>query len=331
MKAHVSRWLYEMMPPTAGLYARLGSHQTMLMDSTRCVAYQRAINRVVRPMDVVLDVGTGTGILAFFAAHAGAKRVYAVESSPIASVADVLIRQNHLADQIVLIRGRAEDIELPEPIDVIVSETVGFWGIDEDMLATVGAMRYRYGSDTTRTIPEKVELYLVPIESALFYERVDFWRRDLFGFNYSALADLAANNVYVRVSVDPDEFLTTPSLVANLAVGIRYENETSFSTHFVVARTGMYHDVAGWFRLVLEPETWLSTDPRDEVLHWKQCIFPALEPIPLASGDTVIVAVTFRVEKDQVHFDWETTFSRRDARETFAHHRQSTRNFEALI
>ncbi len=322
MKNHISRWLFEMMPPTP-----LGSHQTMLMDTTRCLAYQQAINRIIQPNDIVVDVGTGTGILAFFAARAGAKRVYAVESSPIASVAEQLILQNNLQDQVVLIRGHAPEIQISDEVDVIVSETVGCWGIDENILATINELCSRYGSETTKIIPENLQLYLVPVEHTQFYKRVEFWQNEIYGLDYSLLAEFAANNIYMRIPVNPIQFLAKPSLVSTLVIGKYYETSMQLRTSFRITKSGLYHGLAGWFRMKLGPRTWITTDPRAEILHWKQCIFPALKPIALAAGDRVIVEVVADAASDQVRFDWQTFFIKRGDRKAFAHYNQSTSKF----
>jgi histone-arginine methyltransferase CARM1 len=73
-----------------------------------------------------LDVGTGTGILAFFAVQAGARKVYAVEASQSAEIAKLLIQSNGYADRIEVIQGKIEDIQLPEKVDIIISEPIGF-------------------------------------------------------------------------------------------------------------------------------------------------------------------------------------------------------------
>ena len=61
-------------------------------------------------MQVVLDVGAGSGILSFFAIQAGARRVYAVEASSIAVYCQQLVHRNRVADKIAVIAGRIEEV-----------------------------------------------------------------------------------------------------------------------------------------------------------------------------------------------------------------------------
>ena len=76
------------------MYAEIEVHRTMICDRVRTDAFRRAIDAVVRPGDVVLDVGAGTGLLSLFAARAGASRVYAVEQTTVAVLAQELAAAN---------------------------------------------------------------------------------------------------------------------------------------------------------------------------------------------------------------------------------------------
>ena len=71
-------------------------------------------------------MGTGTGILSFFAVQAGARKVYAVEASGAAEIARLLIHANGYSDRIEVINGKIEEIQLPEKVDIIISEPIGF-------------------------------------------------------------------------------------------------------------------------------------------------------------------------------------------------------------
>ena len=58
-------------------------------------AYEEAINLL--PKDkIILDIGSGTGVLSMFAAKAGAKHVYAIEYSDIAKDAIQAVKDNGL-------------------------------------------------------------------------------------------------------------------------------------------------------------------------------------------------------------------------------------------
>ena len=100
--------------------------------------YQMAIlqNKHLFQDKFVLDVGCGTGILSMFAAQAGAKHVYAVDSSSIIWQAKKIVEKNGFAEKITCIKGKIEEIELPvQQIDIIVSEWVSigknarFWNV----------------------------------------------------------------------------------------------------------------------------------------------------------------------------------------------------------
>ena len=100
------------------------SHEEMLMDKIRCDAYQDAIQRTVKPGDVVVDLGAGTGLLSFFAVQAGARHVYAIEASSIADFAAKLIEANGFRDRITLVREDSKKARLPERCNVLVTETL---------------------------------------------------------------------------------------------------------------------------------------------------------------------------------------------------------------
>ena len=100
-------------------------HIRMLNDRRRTASYQQAIREAVTSSDTVVDIGTGTGVLAATAAMAGARHVYAVESTGMATLAKEVFAANGLSSRITVIEGRSTQIELPKRADLMVSEMIG--------------------------------------------------------------------------------------------------------------------------------------------------------------------------------------------------------------
>jgi predicted RNA methylase len=139
-----------------GDYAQLSIHRLMLSDRVRTESYRRALASAVKPGDVVLDVGAGTGIMGMLAVQAGAGKVYAVEPAGIAGLARQLVERNGMADRIELIESAVESVELPERVDVLVGEWMGCYGVDENLLPSMVAARDRWLKPGGAMLPEVV-------------------------------------------------------------------------------------------------------------------------------------------------------------------------------
>ncbi len=130
-------------------------HLEFLKNTTRISAFKKAFERLAKGK-VVLDVGTGSGIMAILAARAVAKKVIAIEKDPvIAEIARRNFERNGLQDKIELIVGDALEVkELPR-VDILVGELLSTWGIVEPQVPVFKHLLIIIG-DQAKAIPGRI-------------------------------------------------------------------------------------------------------------------------------------------------------------------------------
>ena len=168
------------------------------MTTAGLVTTSAALVAAVRPGDVVLDIGTGSGVLAVAAARSGARRVYAVEASDIAEVAGRVFAANGVTDTVTLVPGWSRQIELPEPADLLVAEIIGNEPFEEEILETTLDARRRLLKPDARLIPHRLTLLARPLrlpdgearQRAIGRAAVERWRR-LYEMEFQPLLDAA--------------------------------------------------------------------------------------------------------------------------------------------
>jgi len=280
------------------MYAEFEVHRTMIRDRIRTEAFRRAINSVVRPGDIVLDVGAGSGILSMFAAQAGAARVHAVEETTVAVLAQQLAAANGFDQIVEVIQGDILDIELPERVDVIVSEWLGGFGIDEGMLAPVIAARDRWLKPGGIMIPRTVTAWTALVHDRYLDDMVSFLRANPYGLRLDELADKTVNEILYSGTFrhlaagdrrsEPSQLWTTDTDLIPLEQALApHKAETLLHVH----EHGTANALALWFSAELAPGISLSVGPGDPPTHWGMTTAPLNSPVRLAPGTVVRVRV----------------------------------------
>jgi protein arginine N-methyltransferase 6 len=226
----------------------------MLRDRPRMEAYRDAImqNAAAIRGKTVLDVGCGTGILSMIAAKAGAKAVIAVEASGIAAQASNLVKHNGLSEIVTVLHARMEDVELPDKVDVIISEWMGFYLLHESMLSSVVYARDRWLKDGGLVLPTHATIYACPVSMDEYRkEKVDFWADvcglDLHPFGQEVAARAAAPVVQC---IEADQLLAKPETVVSLdctSVTAKELQSIRQSMSFPVQKAGQLAGIALWF------------------------------------------------------------------------------------
>jgi 2-polyprenyl-3-methyl-5-hydroxy-6-metoxy-1,4-benzoquinol methylase len=283
----------------------------MLADQVRMEAYKEAIHEVVKKGDVVADIGTGSGILAFLSAKAGAKKVYAIEQNEIIEEAQKLAKTNGLEDRIVFIKGRSDKVELPEKVDVITSELIGFFGIEENLHRFKIDARKRFLKPEGKLIPSWLELYLVPIESeAIRREYVGLWSNNFYGCDFSPVRNFAVSQRYVTDSSGKIKQLAPPAMIFRIDFYKADQIPSVFQSEFAINKAGVFHGFLGYFRASLSRSVILSTSPENPQTHWQQTFFPLQGDDEVKEGDGVKCRLIAIPIEGNLFWQWETKVSR---------------------
>jgi type I protein arginine methyltransferase len=266
----------------------LGYHRGMLADEPRTASFRRAIGEVVRAGDVVVDLGTGTGILAMFAARAGAERVYAIEQGPVGLLARELIAANGLADRVTVVPGISYDVSLPERADVLISETLWNFGLGEGMLGFVADARERFLKPGATIIPATVALHVAPATAEDLWTRVA-WPEECYGIDYSTARSYALNNLY-QAEASENAFLAPSEVFTEVELGTTDARDISGTAAFT-CRAGTVHGLIGFFSSSLSPSIDLTNGPPKQTPSWAHTFMPLEQPLEIADGQRLEIRV----------------------------------------
>lgn len=273
-------------------YYDLHVHKLMLYDGTRCESFRRALADTVTPGAAVLDVGAGTGLLSIFAAQAGARVVYAVERTKTAALAQRIIADNGCADRIQVIQDDMEHVELPEPVDVIVSEWLGGYGIDENLLPVVVQARDRWLKPCGSMLPARVSSWLAPAYDEQLENDLHFWRQSPYGLNLTAIGEQTTRQLHCcRNHVQEAHLLATPQPLWEIdahSISLAQSTATfSAAVQFTCSHAGRCNALAAWFEAQLRGEITLSNRPSDTWTHWGRWIFPLGRCLDVEEGQLI--------------------------------------------
>jgi hypothetical protein len=273
-------------------------HIEMLDDVVRTQRYIMALQRTIRPGDVVLDIGTGTGVLAMAAARAGAKHVYAIEAGSIAEKAQEIVAINGFAHTITVLQGWSTSLEVRERADVLVTETLGSDPFNERIVETVLDARKRLLSPGVRIIPNRLLLFGTPVQVpetdygawVFTTEGLTRWRT-AYGFDFNPLVPSERYVRGIRVPMATARTwrrLAPPTRLVDVDLG-SVTSATFEAVHRVGAVEGGQLDGAVLhFTAELAPGISLSTDPMgdDGHRHWWNVL--SLRPLAQVAGGQTI-------------------------------------------
>ncbi|KAI8108625.1 hypothetical protein M9434_006648 [Picochlorum sp. BPE23] len=282
----------------ADSYGHFGIHEEMLKDEVRTKTYMNSIlnNSHIFKDKVVLDVGCGTGILSLFASKAGARHVYGIDMSAIADSAKEIVRNNGYEDRVTIIKGKMEDVSLPEKVDIIISEWMGYFLLYESMLDTVIYARDKWLKPDGLVFPDTAVLYMVAIEDGEYKnEKIDWWS-NVYGFNMDCIGKVAMMEPLVDI-VEPNQICSQSAVMARFDIKTMKKEDAAFTSSFriPVTRKDYVHAFVAYFDVIFNDchkPIGFSTSPRATSTHWKQTVFYLKDTLIVNPGDSIMVTLS---------------------------------------
>ena len=259
---------------------------------TRLTQYERAIAAVVRQGDVVLDLGTGSGLLAVLACRAGARRVYAIEASDAVQIGTLITSTTEFAERIEFVHATSQKVALSEQVDVIVGDIHDTFGFQPGGLASIMDVRDRLLKPGGTLIPQATELMIAPLEAAALYAReIDVWNGCVHGVGLSSIRPFAVSHVHPG-RFDSDQLLSPAAAIGTLDLARATSLHFSGSAVTTIHRDGIAHGLCGCFVTTLAGDIRMGNVPGDSsTTNFAQAFFPFDQPVSVAAGDEVSISI----------------------------------------
>lgn len=295
----------------------------LLKDKHRIETFREAISKSVRTGDVVLDLGTGLGTFAFFAAKAGAGKVYGIDKKDIVEMAKELCKFNNLQEKVIFYKGYSDKINLPEKVDLIVTEMLWSLFISKTTMNSVKGAKEKFLKENGKIMPESVRIYLAPVSNQNVYNEIVSVNE--YGIDFTPASKMMINNFHQKL-FKKEDLLSEPKMVKEINLMNINLDELPVDWHgsFPSSHSGIIHGMAGWMDLQLTEDIILSNAPSSTHTVWENVFFPIDKPFKVSEGDTIDVALkTIPFEGD---YEWNWDIILRQAQDGILHQKGESRS-----
>jgi predicted RNA methylase len=263
---------------------------SLLSQKSRIQKFKCAIESVVKPGDYVIDLGTGSGILAILAAHHGA-RVTAIDAnSESLKYAQNAARINGVVDKIEFIESHFSNFKPKEKANVVICEMLSsVMLIEQQVPASQYAIRNLLKHDG-KLIPEEVTLFVVPVENEILWNRFQ-----VENLNFPRIPQTVERGQSVDLAdiqeLDRYRFSSHSDEIRSIDKSLEFE----------MVQDGTIHGLVGMFEATLWENIKLSMED-----GWRELFLPLSKSIDAKTGERIKIKISFRPgEYDSLSIEFE--------------------------
>ena len=305
---YIRKAYYDLMNQKA--FSDFFEHDKMMADRVRVEAYYQAITKYVGEGDVVIDLGTGTGILSFFAASQNPKMVYALEHSRIIEAARLVAESNGIQN-VRFENVNSKDFTPDEPADCIIHEQIGEALFDEKMVDNLLDLKKRCLKPGGTILPGRFDLYIEPIQLSEEYYIPFAWEQNIHGISFASMKDLADTlqwSYYFQPRLKPEEIealLCEPEPIYTIDLNEVADATLPASLEYTkpVVNSGELHGFCVYFQACFDEVLSFANAPSGRRLSWSLPLL-RIEKEEYESGDWVKFRLDARDLADPATWRW---------------------------
>jgi protein arginine N-methyltransferase 1 len=283
----------------------LDEHSVYVSDVVRLDLFRSAIEKVLKPGAVVLDLGCGSGVLGLICLQAGASRVIGIDSTAMVEVARESFRRAGLLGQCEFIRGLSYRVEPSMRADIVICDHVGCFGFDYGIIDLLKDARERFLKPGGIAVPSRIRLMLGAVQSEKVRKMVYGWRGEQIPPEYHWLATLGVNTKRL-IALSREEILGPPCELGVIDLCTDDPDFLSWTAELVPQRNGVMHGLAGWFECELVEGVWMTNSPlSDEAIARDQAFLPIGEATPVEAGECIKATVMARPSDNMIAWSVE--------------------------
>jgi len=192
------------------------------------------------------------------------------------------------------IRGKSSQIELPERVDVVICDHVGYFGFDYGILGLLEDAKRRFLKPGGTLIPSKIRLNIAAVSSRQCAELANGWQADKVPEAFHRVRQYAVNSKHA-IKLFAANVIGSPAFLGDIDLYAAHPEFLSWSAELGIECDGVMHGLAGWFECELAKNVWMTNSPlADKPIQRSQAFLPIDEAVHVKAGDTVRATVMTR-------------------------------------
>lgn len=295
----------------------LEEHRRYVTDTVRLDAYREAFRASKVLGRVVADLGCGSGILGLLALQTGARHVHFVEQTELIEIARESVRRAGFADRASFCRQRSQNARFAEPVDLIVSDHIGYFGFDYGVLELMSDARERFLRVGGSAIPKTLKLAAALAGSQRCALLARGWECPPVPPEMNWVSRHSQNAKHA-LQFEEGELLSPPVEFASIDASHAHAPSMQWQFAMRASRSGTVDGICGWFAAELAPEVWMTNSPlAQKRIDRPQAFLPFERRIDIREGDEVQFQLTvrpsdgviaWRVETSRHQGSWQSTW-----------------------